>query len=58
MMKYRVGAQFVTLICFVGYMGLDNMDWRLAPMYQESKKAKQGVKEENKKKAGQEEDKS
>lgn len=39
MMRMRIGAQFVTILCFVGYMGLDQFDWRLAPMYQEAKKA-------------------
>lgn len=41
MMKYRVMAQFVTLICFCGYIGYDNMDWRIAPMYQDAKKVRQ-----------------
>ena len=41
MMKYRVMAQFVTLICFVGYIGKDRMDFRIAPMYQDAKKIKQ-----------------
>jgi hypothetical protein len=41
MMQLRVGAQFVTLLCFIGYVGLDEFDMRLAPMYQEAKKAEQ-----------------
>jgi hypothetical protein len=41
MMQYRVGAQFVTLLCFIGYVGLDNFDLRIAPMYQEAKKARE-----------------
>lgn len=40
-MQLRVGAQFVTLLCFIGYVGLDEFDMRLAPMYQEAKKAEQ-----------------
>ena len=42
MMKYRVAAQFVTLMCFVGYVGIDSklFDFRLAPMYQDVQKAK------------------
>jgi hypothetical protein len=31
----RVIAQFVTLACFVGYMGLDQADFRVAPMVQD-----------------------
>lgn len=53
MMKYRVMAQFVTLLCFVGYLGVDKLDFRLAPMYQDVKKVeahlaaeKQGKKED------------
>jgi hypothetical protein len=39
MMKYRVAAQFATLVCFVGYLGMERLDFRIAPMYQDSKKA-------------------
>ena len=35
MMRNRVVAQFVTLACFVGYMGLDQADFRIAPMVQD-----------------------
>ncbi|GKY94385.1 hypothetical protein MPSEU_000404500 [Mayamaea pseudoterrestris] len=38
MMKYRVAAQFVTLICFIGYLGVERLDFRVAPMYQDAKK--------------------
>lgn len=38
MMQMRVAAQFATLLAFIGYVGLDNFDTRLAPMYQEAKK--------------------
>jgi hypothetical protein len=42
MMKARVMAQFATLLCFVGYMGLEkgweNLDFRIAPLYQDVKK--------------------
>jgi hypothetical protein len=31
----RVIAQFVTLACFVGYMGWDQADFRVAPMVQD-----------------------
>jgi hypothetical protein len=41
MMQYRVAAQFVTLLCFIGYVGLDSFDLRIAPMYQEAKKARE-----------------
>jgi hypothetical protein len=41
MMRARVGAQFATLLIFVGYAGMSNFDLRLAPMYQDGKKAKQ-----------------
>lgn len=37
-MRNRVLAQFATLICFIGYMGKEQQDWRFAPMYQEAKK--------------------
>jgi Hypoxia induced protein conserved region len=39
MMRNRIAAQFVTIACFVGYMGLDQFDLRVAPMYQENRKA-------------------
>jgi hypothetical protein len=35
MMRNRVIAQFVTIICFIGYMGLDQADFRIAPMVQD-----------------------
>ena len=38
MMKMRVMAQFATLMCFVGYIGLDGFDLRVAPMFQDAKK--------------------
>lgn len=34
MMRNRVIAQFFTLICFVGYMGLEQADFRIAPKVQ------------------------
>jgi Hypoxia induced protein conserved region len=47
MMKYRVMAQFVTLACFAGYVALDrgweNLDFRVAPMYQDAKKAQTSI---------------
>jgi len=45
-MKARVMAQFVTIMCFIGYIGLDKFDWRLAPMYQDVKKAEAIMKAE------------
>jgi len=45
MMKYRVAAQFVTILCFAGYVaydkGWDNLDFRFAPMYQDAKQQQQ-----------------
>ena len=38
MMRLRVGAQFATLLVFVGYYGISNFDLRVAPMHQEAKK--------------------
>lgn len=38
MMKARVMAQFATLMCFIGYLGVENLDFRIAPMYQDAKK--------------------
>lgn len=40
MMKFRVAAQFATLVCFMGYVGWENLDFRLAPMYQDVQKWK------------------
>ena len=41
MMRNRVIAQFVTIICFVGYMGLEQADFRIAPMVQDKFAAEQ-----------------
>jgi len=38
MMRLRVGAQFATLAMFVFYMGLDNINFEIAPQYQRAKK--------------------
>jgi len=46
MMRNRVMAQFATVMVFIGYMGMDNFDWRLAPMYQDAKKVEEMLKEE------------
>ena len=35
MMRNRVIAQFVTVLCFIGYMGLEQADFRIAPMVQD-----------------------
>ena len=32
-------GQFATIMCFVWYMGMDQFDMRMAPMYQEKLKA-------------------
>jgi Hypoxia induced protein conserved region len=45
MMRNRVMAQFVTLICFIGYMGLEQADFRLAPMVQDKYAAEKQRKE-------------
>lgn len=34
MMRARVAAQFGTLVVFMGYYGLNNFDFKMAPMYQ------------------------
>jgi Hypoxia induced protein conserved region len=41
MMRNRIAAQFVTLVCFIGYIGVDRVDFRFAPMYQDKLKAQQ-----------------
>ena len=38
MMRARVGAQFFTLVAFVGYVGLDSFNFEVAPAYQRRKK--------------------
>lgn len=38
MMRARVGAQLVTLVIFMGYLGYEQLDFRLAPAYQDKKK--------------------
>ncbi len=35
MMRNRVIAQFVTILCFIGYIGAEQADFRLAPMVQD-----------------------
>lgn len=44
MMRARVGAQFVTLVIFMGYLGYEQLDFRLAPAYQDKKKYEQQLK--------------
>lgn len=41
MMRFRVGAQFLTLAAFVGYMGLDKVNFEVAPNYNALKAAEQ-----------------
>lgn len=43
MMRARVGAQLVTIVIFMGYLGYDQMDFRLAPAYQDKKKREQEI---------------
>ena len=38
MMKARVMAQFATLVCFMGYLGWEKVDFRIMPMVQDVKK--------------------
>lgn len=45
-MRNRVMAQFATIMVFVGYMGADHFDLRLAPMYQDAKKVEHMLQEE------------
>mmetsp|Transcript_19 Transcript_19/g.29 ORF Transcript_19/g.29 Transcript_19/m.29 type:complete len:121 (+) Transcript_19:55-417(+) len=44
MMRLRVGAQFATLIIFVGYYGLSEFDLTPAPMYQAAQEMKKDEK--------------
>lgn len=44
MMRARVAAQFMTLAMFVGYTGLNEFDWTIAPMYQRSKQREAAIK--------------
>jgi len=39
MMRARVGAQFATLAAFVSYVGLDNVNFDIAPAYYRAKEA-------------------
>lgn len=41
MMRARVGAQFATLLAFVGYVGFDNVNFEIAPAYHNAKKAEE-----------------
>ena len=41
MMRARVGAQLATLVVFMGYLGMERGDWRLAPSWQDSKRRKE-----------------
>jgi len=41
MMRARVGAQFATLAMFVFYVGLDNINFEIAPQYQRALKEKE-----------------
>ena len=46
MMRNRVAAQFATIMVFIGYMGADNFDLRLAPMYQDAKRVERMLQQE------------
>jgi hypothetical protein len=39
MMRARVGAQFATLLAFVGYMGFEKVNFEVAPAYFHTKEA-------------------
>ena len=54
MMRFRVGAQFLTFAAFVGYMGLDNVNFEVAPNYNAQKAAEE---EYNKRNNGNQEEK-
>lgn len=41
MMRARVGAQFATLIAFVGYVGPSNVNFEIAPAYYRAKEAEE-----------------
>lgn len=46
MMRNRVMAQFATIMVFIGYMGADGFDLRLAPMYQDARRVHDMLAEE------------
>ena len=48
MMRARVGAQFATLLAFIGYVGFDNVNFKIAPAYFEAKEAQKKFEEEQK----------
>lgn len=41
MMRARVGAQFATLATFVYYVGLNNVNFDIAPAYYRAQEAKE-----------------
>ena len=43
MMRARVGAQFFTLVAFVGYVGLDSFNFDVAPAYYRRKEIEEKV---------------
>lgn len=45
MMRLRVGAQFATLAMFAFYVGLDKINFEIAPQYQRSLKAEKDKEE-------------
>lgn len=45
MMRLRVGAQFATLAMFAFYVGLDKINFEIAPQYQRSLKAEKDEEE-------------
>ena len=54
MMRARVGAQFATLVAFVGYMGLDSFNFETAPAYKRRKDLEKWEEEERAKQQQQE----
>jgi hypothetical protein len=55
MMRLRVGAQFATLVAFVGYMGFDSFNLEAAPAYKRHKAVEQWEEEERAKQQQQQE---
>ena len=41
MMRARVGAQFATLLAFIGYVGPESVNFEIAPAYYRAKQAEE-----------------
>ena len=59
-MRARVAAQFATLMCFMAYLGLEQVDMRLAPFYRDAQivKAATSTAAEDQQQRGDDTDKS